>query len=176
METVTNKQRLIMADLMDFLVDHKNKVHYAQIRPMGTNKIRSISQLKRLCTIGKGIIMDCSESVTLICRLSGLRDPNGMHYNGTGWTETLLRYLPHYENPAVAGIGALFVFGVTDVTPGGKHVCMSRQHGQTNPILFSHGCEADPSYYTLDVMKQAFDGQEPIILNISHLGFGKAVK
>jgi hypothetical protein len=120
--------------------------------------------------------MDCSESVTLLCRLSGLRDPNGNHYDGEGYTGTLLEYGKSrdawYSNPDNAGIGAMVVLGITNATPGGKHVCAVRRKG-TNPLLFSMGCEIDPAYYSYDVMRQTFAGEGYTFLSIANLGFGK---
>ncbi len=88
--------------------------------------------------------MDCSESVTLLCRLADLDDPNGLNYNGQGLTGTLLGHLRHYSNPRAANIGALVVFG-----PGtGHHVCMVRRPG-VNPLLFSHGQERGPFFISL---------------------------
>lgn len=133
-----------MASIMDYLVQHNAKVHYAQRRPMATNVLHTLADLKRAVGSPAGITMDCSESVTLICRLAELDDPNGNHYNGLGFTGTLLAKLPHYLKASAAEIGALAVFG-----PGsGEHVCMVRTPG-ADPLLFSHGGESGPFYIRL---------------------------
>lgn len=164
---VTEKQRAAMGHTMDSLVRYKAYVHYAQIRPMQTRTIKP-GGLWRVLHRRAGITMDCSESFTLICRLNGLRDPNGLHYNGTGYTGTIGAYLEHYQDPSTAGIGAGVLFGIAPY----KHICMVRKPG-ANPLLFSHGCEADPNYYTFEEMRAAFPGDPYTFVSIAKLGFGK---
>jgi len=137
----THAQRLELRKLMGLLVRNEPAVHYRQARPMSTRTIADVEQLRHELAHG-GISMDCSESVTLLCRLAGLQDPNGLHYNGTGFTGTLLDHLPHYHEPRAAAIGALVVFG-----PGtGDHVAMVHTPDARtgNPRLFSHGQERGP--------------------------------
>ena len=127
---------------MHELVKHEPQIHYAQIRPM-----RTIHLSKPVYPM----TMDCSESVTCLCKWAGLKDPNGLHYNGSGYTGTLLDHLPHYFNPANAQTGALVVFG-----PGtGEHVCMVLTPDHRNPLLFSHGQEAGPILIRLHDEAQA---------------------
>jgi hypothetical protein len=151
---------------MDLLVARKRKVHYAQVRPMVTRTIHTLRQLRAALRKRQGVTMDCSESVTLVCRLSGLRDPNGRNYDGAGFTGDMLNYkaLEHYKDPTRAKTGALWVVGGGT----GEHVCMVRHPGP-DPILFSHGTEADPTYYPLSVMIAAFPGQPWTFLSIAHL-------
>jgi hypothetical protein len=140
----TTNQREHMARLMDLLVLDKPEVHYREIRPMPTCHIKTEAQLRSALQQPNGITMDCSESVTLICKLAGLHDPNGRGYNCTGDTGTMLDHLNHYADPRVALVGALVVFG-----PGrGEHVCMVRTPGR-NPTLFSHGQERGPFFISL---------------------------
>lgn len=138
----TAAQRKELGRLMDMLVAHEPTVHYAQARPMKTSSIRNAAQLEK--ALPHGVTMDCSESVTLLCRLAGLHDPNGLQYDGSGYTGTLLGHLPHYHDPSRARVGALVVFGAGN----GEHVCMVRHAGK-DPILFSHGAEAGPKYLKL---------------------------
>jgi hypothetical protein len=127
----TTAQRAKLATLMRDLVKHEPQVHYAQIRPM-----RSV----RLTKPAYPLTMDCSEAVTCLCKWAGLTDPNGLGYNGHGYTGTMLDHLPHYYNPANALPGALVVFG-----PGtGEHVAMVLKPAHHNPLLFSHGLERGP--------------------------------
>jgi hypothetical protein len=145
----TVAQRGRLAALMDELVAHAAAIHYRQVRPMRTHAITSRAMLERALLSHAGVTMDCSESVTLLCRLAGLKDPNGFGYDGTGYTGTLLKHLPHYTNPRKAKIGALVVFG-----PGsGDHVCMVRRPGP-NPVLFSHGSERGPLWISLEQEKK----------------------
>ena len=138
-----------MGQLMDMLVQHEPLIHYKQIRPM-TTRVLTEQQLVDLFAAKKTISMDCSESVTLICRLAGLADPNGLAYNGRGFTGTMLDHLKHYTSPVAADVGALVVFG-----PGeGDHVCMVRKRGK-DPLLFSHGQERGPFYVHLSDERRA---------------------
>lgn len=163
----TQAQRDEMRRLMRVLVRHRGRVHYAQIRPMRTNAIHRHRLWLALGRPG-GITMDCSEAVTLICRLSGLRDPNGLNYDGQGFTGTLLKHLPHYTDPNRARPGALVVFGGGD----GRHVAMVYEHSKTDPLMFSHGTEADPHFYRLSQLLAAFPGEPHTFLGVARLGFG----
>jgi len=160
---VTDSQRQRMGRIMDILVNNEPEVHYKEIRPMPTCSIKSLTSLEKQLTSKSGITMDCSESVTLICKLAGLEDPNGSDYNCRGFTGTLLENLPHYSEPRIAKIGALVVFG-----PGtGEHVCMVRHRGK-NPILFSHGQERGPFYISLSE-EQKFHKKPITFLSIANL-------
>ena len=137
-------QRQQLARLMDYTYRERAKIHYAQVRPMRTRRIASLHLLQQALQSPAGITCDCSESVTMLCHIAGLDDPNGFDYDGHGFTGTLLHYLPHYADPRKARVGALVVFG-----PGsGDHVCMVRQPG-ANPLLWSHGQESGPIYISL---------------------------
>src|SRR5258705_2074988 len=103
----TPAQRHTLGALMDYLVAHEPKVHYAQRRPMRSRWITDYVELTRAVQSGAGLTMDCSESVTLLCKLAGLDDPNGLRYNGSGYTGTLLDHLPHYTPPSKANISGL---------------------------------------------------------------------
>ncbi len=142
-------QRAHLAGLMDVLVAHEPQVHYDQVRPMTTRSILTPAALRAHLKAGLPLTMDCSESVTLLCRLAGLDDPNGLGYNGLGFTGTLLSHLPHYSKPENAMTGALVVFG----TGTGHHVCMVRKPGK-NPLLFSHGQERGPIYISLSAERE----------------------
>lgn len=158
---VTSEQRQEMGRIMDLLVRYEPKVHYAQIRPMPTRTIKNVKHLESLLKSPAGIKMDCSESVTLICRLAGLKDPNGRNYDGYGNTETLYANLPHYYNGANASCGALFDLHI-------EHVCMVRKHS-VDPVLFSHGQEVGPIWIRASIEKQ-YHRPPYTYLNISGLG------
>lgn len=158
----TDLQREHMKGLMDWLVRNEPLIDYTQVRPMRT---RNLTEQGLLDTFRAGhhIAMDCSESVTMICRMAGLSDPNGLSYNGAGYTGTLLERLTHYSQPQSANVGALVVFG-----PGtGEHVCMVVMPG-ANPLLFSHGQNAGPAFIRLS--DEAKYHHSPVtFLDISHL-------
>lgn len=138
-----------MGALMDMLVQNEPLIHYLQKRPMATSRYTE-QELADRFKAKKTISMDCSESVTLLCHLAGLADPNGLDYNGQGFTGTMLHHLKHYSSPLSADVGALVVFGKGD----GDHVCMVRKHGR-DPLLFSHGQERGPFYIHLSDEQKA---------------------
>src|SRR5215472_5446304 len=135
-------KRQKMQKAMEALVRSTGKVHYAQRRPMSTKNINNMTELANALKRSQGITCDCSESVTLICHIGGMRDPNGLNYNGYGYTGTLLNFCkPHFTDPAKANIGTILVCG-----PGaGDHAMMVYKPGR-DPILFSHGGERDPKF------------------------------
>jgi len=144
----TEGQRKHLASSMDYLIAHAANVHYAEIRPMRTIHLTE-AEADTLITHGRGITMDCSESITMLCKWAGLADPSGNHYNGQGYTGTMLAHLPHYTKPTSANVGAIVVFG-----PGtGQHAAMVLETGP-DPVLFSHGSEAGPLAIRLSVERQ----------------------
>ncbi len=158
----TPAQRAHLGALMDMLVQHEPLIHYVQKRPMSTSRYTE-QELADRFKQKKTISMDCSESVTLLCHLAGLADPNGNDYNGTGFTGTMLNHLNHYTSPLSAGVGALVVFGPGD----GDHVCMVRKQGR-DPLLFSHGTERGPWFIHLSEEKK-FQHAPTTFLSIAKL-------
>jgi hypothetical protein len=135
---------------MDELVTHAPAVHYGKYRPMRTRFISTNAELlSKLATTG-GIITDCSETVTLICHLAGLKDPSGMNYDGYGNSHTMWQHLAHYDDPADAYTGGLAAFGLE----GALHIAMVRHEG-ADPIVFSHGGEPGPSFMPLSWLTKA---------------------
>lgn len=160
----TTQQRNKLAELMDLMVAHEPKIHYEQVRPMRTGSIKTIAQLG--IALAHGFSMDCSESVTLLCRLAGLRDPNRSGYNGSGNTQVMYDHLTHYTRPRGAAIGALCFFGI----PGElstQHITMVR-HSGSDPVLFSHGQERGPFWIHLSEERKYHAGS-PVFLNIGKL-------
>lgn len=135
---LSKREKLEKAMVM--LVKGNPTVHYRQLRPMRSRFINTFDELK--AAIVRGMFLDCSESVTLICHLAGMRDPNGLGYNGYGYTGTMLNYCkPHFEGVGGANVGTLLICG-----PGaGDHVMMVYRPGN-DPLLFSHGSEGDPKF------------------------------
>lgn len=159
-------QRAHLHALMELLISHELNVHYAEIRPMHTVKL-SEAQMGAAILGHPGITMDCSEAVTCLCKWAGLDDPNGTHYNGSGYTGTLLAHLPHYADPRNARVGGLAVIGRAP----GVHVVMVKEpdpvHG--NPIVFSHGTERGPIALTLRDELAWHQNQTLTMLSIAHL-------
>lgn len=151
---------------MDWMVASSDTIHYRQRRPMVTRSMRSIGDLRARLESKTGLAMDCSESVTLLLRLVGCGDPNGLGYDGGGNTQTMFDHLPRYTIPSHAGIGALVFLG----QPGQletQHVCMVRQPG-ADPLLFSHGQEQGPLYIRLSDERRYHVGGV-YFLNVSSL-------
>jgi hypothetical protein len=162
---ISNAQRKRMVQIAAYLVSKAPQIHYAEVRPMTTRTIATFAALQNILDHGGHITMDCSESVTLICHLVGLRDPNGLNYDGAGYTGDMYDHLPHYENVADGHPGALMIFGV-DPT---DHVCMVMQRNGENPWLFSHGSESGPLHIPFDEERQAHVGQAVTMLDVSSL-------
>jgi hypothetical protein len=94
---VTHQQRLGMVSTMQLLNRYAEGCPYAEVRPMATRGITPV-ELPGLLAQGRMPAFDCSESVTLICRLNGLSDPNGLGYDGDGYTGTMFDYLEHMDS------------------------------------------------------------------------------
>jgi hypothetical protein len=110
-------------------VANANRIHYSQAgdRMAAIHKPRSLP-----------LSTDCSASITLFYSWSGAPDPNGLLYDGEGYTGTMLSHCKRIT-AAQAKPGDLVVFGDTP----GHHVCMVLESG-ANPTLVSHGMERGP--------------------------------
>ena len=155
---MNHRQRAHAQRVQAYLVWKKDRVGYLERRPMVTAHIKTMAELERL--VAEGFDMDCSESVTLVCHIIGAHDPNGNDYNGYGDTETMLNHLPHYSDAKGAEPGALVVFN-SDQPLSEQHVAQVHEHDPThgNPVLFTHGTAADPSFHTLEWMQHGFAGR-----------------
>ena len=86
------------------------------------------------------ITADCSAAVTLWYKWAGAPDPNGLNYNGTGYTGTLLGHGRHIALKDVLP-GDVIVYG-----PGtGWHTALVVEAGP-DPLTVSHGQQGDPNY------------------------------
>jgi len=122
---------------------HHEKFHYTQ-GPL------------RMGNIGKPgllpVYADCSSFITLCYNWAGAPDPNGMSYNHTGYTGTLLS---HGKKIALKDVlpGDVIVYG----SGTGEHTALIvGYHGGNNPLTISHGQESDPSYVHVNQ-----DGRKP---------------
>lgn len=157
------RQRLVRHAL--YLIEKAPQIHYAEVRPMTTHRFATWAELHSYLDHGGEITMDCSEAVTLLFRTAGLRDPNGLGFNGEGYTGTILQHLPHYQNNERAHQGALGVYGEYP----GVHVVMSMDDPSFDPYVFSHGQEDGPFHIQLSTETQAHRGQSFNWCDISHL-------
>src|SRR5487761_1876494 len=108
--SVTLTQRNHLVRLASLLNHYAEQVDYAEVRPMSTAHLTE-SQLDCRLRGGGHITCDCSESVTLMFRLAGLRDPNGLGYDGEGYTGTMLTHLPIFTEGGKVHEGPLIVLG-----------------------------------------------------------------
>lgn len=158
-------QRQHLKGLMELTIQHEPQIHYAEIRPMRSIHY-SEQQITNLLAHGGQFTMDCSEGITCLCKWAGLQDPNGLHFNGEGYTGTLLAHLHHYTDAKKANIGAIVIFG-----PGtGEHAAMvmTPDHKHGNPILWSHGQERGP--LSISLQEEASYHSSPVtFLSIAHL-------
>lgn len=93
---------------------------------------------------------DCSGFVTLCYKLAGAPDPNGLDYNGQGYTGTLLEHGRHIPLAEVEP-GDVIVYG-----PGtGWHTAIIVEAGK-DPLTVSHGQESEPAY-----VRVSQDGRQP---------------
>lgn len=126
------KRAAVVAYWNGFCIPHEPDIHYRESRP-----IDGLDALERLPSY-----QDCSGTVTKACRAGGFQDPNGLFYNGSGYTGTMLahcrRIAQHQVQPA-----DLVVF-VNPREPAGHHVCQVLELAGDDMWLGSHGQEADP--------------------------------
>lgn len=122
-------------------------IHYAQYRPMDhLNKVRALPWTT-----------DCSEFVTTIYHWSGAPDPNGMGYNGYGYTGTLL------ERGTPVAIyqvrrGDLVIWGAFP----GHHTAVFVEDANSShidPWIVSHGSERGPLELRLSSENRAQGGR-----------------
>lgn len=167
--SVSNKQRASMIAIAQFLIVNHDHINYAETRgPNDPMSVRggSLAELEHIFAGGGKIAMDCSEAVTLVCRLAGLRDPNGQGYDGYGYTGTLYDHLPHYTDVRDAHDGAIMIFGVN---PTVHAVMRMPSTDAADPWLFSHGEQGGPFHIQLSDEAQGHVGQEQTWLDISSL-------
>jgi len=109
-------------------IEHEPDVHYEQLRP-----IDGICDARRL-----PLRTDCSGFSTLCYAWAGAPDPNGLAYDGQGYTGTMLQHMERIPLAAVQP-GDLVVWGPAP----GHHVALVVESG-VDPLLCSHGQEKGP--------------------------------
>lgn len=108
---------------------NEREIHYSQ----GSHRFDALRTPRYL-----PLYTDCSAFVTLCYAWAGAPDPNGLDYNGSGFTGTLLGHLPQIPL-ADAQPGDLIVYGPST----GDHVVVIVEPGP-DPMTVSHGQEAGP--------------------------------
>jgi len=105
-------------------IRNEPRIHYAPVRPMPLTRTLPLST-------------DCSGFVTLCYYLAGAPDPNGLDYDGQGYTGTLLRTMSSVAQDWIEP-GDLVVWGAYP----GHLVALVLAPG--DPLLCSHGRERGP--------------------------------
>ncbi len=136
--TPTWRERLVMH--ANWALEHEGAIHYQQARPFNPRDILN----RKLPLTG-----DCSSTATMLYRAAGAPDPNGLGYNGTGYTGTLRSHLPRKRLEALKP-GDLIVYG----SGTGKHVVVVMRPGP-DPVVWSHGQESGPRLYRHSVQVAA---------------------
>jgi hypothetical protein len=129
----TVRQRIVDGALAG--VGNAPKIHFSLVRPMA-----GVVHQTRLPAVPAR--MDSGAFVTWCYWQAGAPDPNGNHYDGTGYTGTLLRNMRHIRESAVTP-GDLVVWGRAP----GEHVALVVRAGK-DPLLASQGNEAGPKLVT----------------------------
>jgi hypothetical protein len=146
-ESMVIRQKMV--DYALWAVAHKDQIAYQEVRP-----IPEAVPVEHL-----PFTTDCSGFVTLMAKWAGAPDPNGLNYDGAGYTGSLLTHLTHIKR-ADSWRADLVVFGGGT----GTHVVMLIEGGirVSNPRVVSHGGKDDPSLYHLSDLIDYFGHSCPL--------------
>ena len=138
-----------MVNDSNWAIAHNSKIFYGEVRPIPVN----------LPPFSLPFTTDCSGFVTLMAKWSGNPDPNGNHFNGQGYTGTILRHLPHIPL-SQTWRGDLAVFGAYP----GVHVVALLAGGssKSNPPVASHGGASGPGLFSLSDVTNFFGSNCPV--------------
>ena len=116
---------------------------------------------QRMSCIGRPFtvpyVSDCSAFVTVCYNWAGAPDPNHLHYDGEGYTGTLLSAGEHLALFRINGRGMTY----EEVEPGdvvvfgpgtGVHTALVVSKGNGDPVCISMGRQGDPSIVTVSQM------------------------
>lgn len=112
--------------------NNRGLIHYAQQRPMDL-----LNDLYHL-----PVSNDCSEFATKAYKYAGATDPNGVNYNGSGYTGTLASH-GRRVTLGQAQVGDLVLYGPA---PTYEHVAIYIGNGR----VISHGSEGGPYLLPID--------------------------
>lgn len=141
----TAREKLV--DELRWGISHNYMIGYAEVRPIPIHAWKD----------HQALVTDCSGSYTAACYAAGLPDPNGLHYDGQGYTETLLNHMREV-NRHTAQAGDAVIFGHPSV-----HVCALLEDCGTiyDPLVFNHGHSGppdEPSSMRLSYILDYFSG------------------
>lgn len=135
---LTARRRKALAADARALYAIKDRVHYS----MTATRMQTVRQkIRAAWSTVKSLTEDCSSSVTGLYWRAGAPDPNGLGYNGQGYTGTLCTH-GHPVDPANARPGDLAFYG--DHAPWRHVAIVIGRDPAGQPIVFSHGSEAGP--------------------------------
>ena len=125
-----------IVDAANASVAHNASFLYGEVRPIPLQEF--VKLMEGTLPENQKVETDCSGLATCCYYRAGEPDPNGLDYNGDGFTGTLLKHLKHIPVDAVVP-GDLVVLGEAP----GKHVVIVVGIG-TDPLCVSHGHPGDP--------------------------------
>lgn len=137
------KQELFLKE-MHWGISNNPSIHYSQTRPMPLANWKAHKL---------PLTTDCSGSLTCCAYAAGIPDPNGLGYNGQGYTGTMLTHLRHISRSEIRP-GDFCIFGAAP----GDHVA-GVMEADNDPLLFSHGYEGAPLSIRLSVEARYHVGQ-----------------
>lgn len=110
----------------DWGFKNARQIHYAQVRPIPLEHPHALP-----------LYTDCSGFATLAYKWAGAPDPNGNHFNGWGYTGTMLQHGVEVQEPKP---GDLIIFGASP----GRHVTIYLETWHGAWVTCSHGQEIGP--------------------------------
>lgn len=152
-----------MLAIMQWMIAHPTSIGYNQLRPMANIGLFQ-QEFETKVAGGWKTTMDCSEFVTIVCKWAGLHDPNGLHYDGYGNSETMYDYRPHYTNPSWAHVGAIVAFG-----PNGADHAALVMIPSKDPTLCSHGSGKGPIAVKLSDLVKSMGSPVVTLLDVGGL-------
>lgn len=143
--SATDRIRGRIVDYAQWGAENTFQIHYAQVRPMDhLNKVKALPWYT-----------DCSEFVTTVYHWAGAPDPNGLGYNGYGFTGSMLDHgvsIPRYQIKP----GDVVIWGWAP----GHHTAVFVESGEkTDPMIVSHGSESGPLLIPLSAENNAQGGR-----------------
>lgn len=127
-------------EVLNYILAHPQNWRYAEVRPIPMYYPYKTTEI---------ITTDCSGSVTMAAKWAGATDPNGNHFNGNGYTGTILQHCETISR-AMLEPGDLCVFKPYPGVHVGAFLGDDR--------IFSHGHPGDPNDYSLNGMISEFGG------------------
>lgn len=117
-----------------------------------------------LSNLGRGVVFegDCSSTITEIDKWSGLSDPNGLGFDGYGYTGTMLDHLPRTDTVRTGAIG---IFGAY---PGLHAIMALEDYKGDSTKVWSHGA-LHGAITTLGDIEEGFIGVPLTWLSVERL-------